>query len=294
MSEIHRDTLIAGQYFAAIAGAAALRRILSRPSEALPRLTDMISVTSALDEFPNNLEIDLIEYDVAEGYRRWSPKYDGPNPAIEAERPVVHQMLADLAPGTALDAACGTGRHAGHLHSLGHQVVAVDATEEMLVVARDSHPDVEFRQGRLERLPVGDETVDVITCALAACHAPDLQPVLDEFSRVLRPGGTVVLSDPHPTTVAMGGVAGFQDHDPDSGSDMTLGYVRNLMHPLHTYVNAATAAGLVVAECREPTFSEAEVTSNPAYPFFPDAVRDAFTGLPFIVVWRFTKPRTAR
>ena len=114
--------------------------------------------------------------------------------------------------------------------------------------------------------------------------------MLAELARVVKPGGTVIVSDPHPTTVQFGGVAGFRGTDSGPAEGLTIRYVPNLHHPLHTYVNGAVAAGLEVVECREPTFPESGIAQNPAYGVYPDAVRQAFGGLPFLVVWRFRKP----
>lgn len=292
MAERHRDSFVAGQYFVGVAGMAAMRRILSRPSEGRPRIDDARRVIEGFDEFPNNIEIAVVEHDVDSGYAAWAPIYDGPNPAIEAEEPVLREMVRALdgPPGQALDAGCGTGRHAGFLAAAGYETIGVDATDGMLAVARDSYPKVDFRGGWLDALPLPDESVDLVTSALAVCHAPDLGPVFQEMARVVRPGGTVIVSDPHPTTVQFGGVAGFRDESADPTKGFTLPYVPNLLHPLHTYLNAAVAAGLEVVECREPTFPDSGIEANPAYAVLPDAVRQAFDGLPFIVVWRFRKP----
>jgi len=290
MGEIHRDRFVAGQYFLAVAGLATMRRILSRPSEGTARVEEMKQIVAGFDEFPNDLVIEVVEHDVESGYTAWAPIYDGPNPAITAEEPVVHRMLAGLPVGRALDAACGTGRHAGHLAALGFETVGVDAAPGMLEVAREAFPEVDFREGRLEALPVDDASCDVVTSALAVCHAADLEAVFTEFARVLRPGGTLVVSDPHPSTVSLGGVAGFRDPDADPTQGFTMPFVPNLHHPLHTYVNAAVAAGLEIVECREPTFPESGLEANPAYAVLPDAVRQAFGGLPFVVVWRMRKP----
>lgn len=269
-----------------------MRRILSRPGEGRPRIDDVRQVIEAFDEFPNDLEIEVVEHDVADGYTAWAPTYDGPNPLIEAEEPELRAVVRSLGPagGRALDAGCGTGRHAEFLAALGYDTIGVDATPGMLDVARVRVPDVELREGRLEALPVADESVDLAIAALAVCHVPDLEPVLRELARVVRPGGSVVISDPHPTTVALGGVAGFRPREVDPAEGFTLRYVLNLHHPLHTYVNAAVAAGLRVEECREPTFPESAIEMNPAYGVVPAAVRQAFDGLPFVIIWRFRKP----
>lgn len=68
-----------------------------------------------------------------DGYRSWASRYDEPgNPIIALEEPAVWSLIDPLPLGRALDAACGTGRHARHLLELGHDVVGVDLTPEML------------------------------------------------------------------------------------------------------------------------------------------------------------------
>lgn len=290
MAEVHRDSFVAGQYFLGVAGMAAMRKILSRPSEGAPRVAEMQQIAAAWTDFPNDILIEVVEHEVESGYNAWAPIYDGPNPAIEAEEPVVHEMIRSVAPGRALDAACGTGRHAGFLAGAGFETIGVDATPGMLAVARKSYPDIDFRDGRLEALPVEDDSFDLVTSALALCHAPDLVGVFAEFARVLAPGGTLIVSDPHPTATAFGGVAGFPDPDSDPTAGFTMPFVPNLLHQMHAYVNAAVAAGLEIVECREPSWPTSGLAANPAYAVIPDAVDQAFGDLPFIVVWRMRKP----
>jgi hypothetical protein len=124
MGELHRDEFRAGQYFVGVAGMAMMRRILARPSEGRPRLDEVRDVLDRFDDFPNNIVVEVVEHDLEGGYERWAPSYDGPNPLIEAEEPVVRPMLDALPPGRALDAACGTGRHAGYLAGLGHETTS--------------------------------------------------------------------------------------------------------------------------------------------------------------------------
>ena len=160
-------TLLAGEYFLAVEGLAMIRTCLTDPAATAPRVEELRGIVERLDEFPYSLAIPMTEHDVDDGYTRWAPTYDGPNPAIEAEEPIVHAMLDDAPRGTALDAACGTGRHAATLVERGYRVIGVDATEAMLAIAREKVGAAEFRPGRLEQLPVDDASVDVVTCALA-------------------------------------------------------------------------------------------------------------------------------
>ncbi|HEX4775475.1 MAG TPA: class I SAM-dependent methyltransferase [Acidimicrobiia bacterium] len=280
-----RDTMLAAQYFVAVSGLAAMRHVLTEPSAVRPHLDDVRRVVEHLDEFPNNLEIPVVEHDVASGYAAWAPRYDGPNPAIEADTPIVHELLDGAPHGDALDAACGTGRHAAHLDALGYAVTGVDASDEMLDVARAKVPAAEFRHGRLDALPVDDASVGVVTCSLALTHVADLAPVIHEFARVLRPGGWAVVSDMHPMIVALGGTAAF----PSAEGALEIPHVPNLVHHVSEYVEAALAAGFVVDACREARVPESAITTNPAYPAVPDGVRGAFTDLPFVLAWRFVR-----
>src|SRR5580704_18299042 len=103
---------------------------------------------------------------IAEGYAAWSGGYDEPNDLIDAEQPVMRRILDELPAGTALDAACGTGRHAAYLSSLGHAVIGVDICPQMLEVARAKVGGADFREGELHQLPVADQSVDLVVCAL--------------------------------------------------------------------------------------------------------------------------------
>jgi ubiquinone/menaquinone biosynthesis C-methylase UbiE len=279
------EVLRAGEYFLGVQGVAMMRSIVSRPSQSRPRVNDMRKVIAHLDEFPNSLEFPVSEHDVEQGYTRWSKTYDGPNPAIEREEPIVRQLLTGMARGAALDAACGTGRHAAILAELGHRVIGVDATEAMLAVARAKVPSAEFRSGRLEALPIDDSTVDVLTCALALEHVQDMEPVFKEFARVLRPGGQAVISDTHPVSRIMGGVAAFTAEDGRRG----LPYVAGYQHQISDYTRAFLAAGFTLRACIEAIVEEQSLPTFPSYQLYPEATRQAFLGLPFIVVWHLER-----
>jgi ubiquinone/menaquinone biosynthesis C-methylase UbiE len=281
------DTLYAREYFLAVEGLAILRNVVTNPSAIRDRVQEVRDIVAGFDEFPNSLAIPVIEHEIEDGYTAWAPRYDrGGNPAILGEEPVVGELLAGLPTGVALDAACRTGRHAATLAELGHQVIGVDTTDAMLDIARAKVPAGDFRRGRLEDLPLDDASVDLITCGLALTHAPDLGPVMRELARVLRPGGHAVLSDVHPVAANAGAVAAFPDGDLSKG----IPYVHNIAHPVSAYVTAFVAAGLSIAACIEPPYTEDLVTYNAAYPVFPEASRQAFLGLPFLLIWHLHRP----
>ena len=135
------------------------------------------------------------------------PTYDEPRKSLfDSGEPVMHQIIDAVAPGDALDAACGTGRYAEYLAGRGHRLVGVDSSPDMLARARARAPSGEFVLGDLRRLPLPDSSVDLIVSGLALCHVPTLAPVMAEFARVLRSGGHLAISDVHHEITIRGSV----------------------------------------------------------------------------------------
>jgi SAM-dependent methyltransferase len=213
------------------------------------------------------------------------------------DEPVVAECLDGREPGVALDAACGTGRFAEFLARRGHRVIGVDSSADMLAHARRRVPAGEFRIGELDRLPLPDDSVDVIVCALALVHVPDLHPVLAEFTRVLRPGGDLVISDIHHELVTRGSVITARG---PAGEPCIVATYR---HPLGAYLRAALGLGLQVRRCEEPRVARPdEPLPEPAtqigewqdWPwslmdYVPSAAR-ASGGRPHLVIWHFQRP----
>src|SRR5436309_13391472 len=93
--------------------------------------------------------------DFGAGYGVWSQTYDElANPIVALDQRSVLPLLQALDLGRTLDAACGTGRHTETLRDLGHSVVGVDASAEMLAVARAKLPSERLALGTLEHLPI--------------------------------------------------------------------------------------------------------------------------------------------
>ena len=185
----------------------------------------------------------------AEVYRNWASSYDRPgNRLVEIEQPIVRGVLSGLPVGAALDAACGTGRHTGCLADLGHHVIGLDQSPEMLARARERLPEIPLLTASLQRIPLADDTVDTVVCALALTHVPELAPVFTEFARVLRPGGHLVISDAHP---ALSRVRPTLPRRP--GPDGRPSLLTEYHRPLSAYLNAALPLGFQVRRCEEPT-----------------------------------------
>ena len=95
----------------------------------------------------------------------------------------------------ALDAGCGGGRYAVALRKLGlGHVTGVDMSSSGLADARQRVQSkgidgVEFVQADVLDLPFEDETFDFIWSSGVLHHTTDMQKGVDEFMRVLKPGG---------------------------------------------------------------------------------------------------------
>jgi SAM-dependent methyltransferase len=235
-------------------------------------------------------------------YQQQSASYDAEagGGLFAADEPVVAEYLSGRAPGVALDAACGTGRFAEFLARRGHQVIGVDSSPDMLAYARQRVPDGEFHIAELDRLPLPDDSVDVIVSALALVHVPGLQPVLTEFARVLRPGGDLVISDLHHELVARGSV--IKARGPAGEPCIAATY----RHRPGDYLRAGLSLGLQVRRCEEPTaigiggplpVPATEIGDWRYWPwslmnYLPSAARAA-GGCPSLVIWHFQLPVAA-
>ena len=100
------------------------------------------------------------------------------------------------------DLGCGTGTVSAALAPFVARVVAVDGSAAMLQAAKKrlhGFDNIDLRRGELEALPIDDARLDAATLMLVLHHVPEPERALSEASRVLKPGGRVVLVDmlPH-------------------------------------------------------------------------------------------------
>lgn len=110
--------------------------------------------------------------------------------------------------GLALDLGCGTGIFAFYLAERGCRVIGVDASDEMIAFCEEQRRQkgmegVHFRKGRLPDID-GDglADADLIVSSSLVEFVDDLGGTLDLFARLLKPGGTLVVSMPNALSVS--------------------------------------------------------------------------------------------
>jgi ubiquinone/menaquinone biosynthesis C-methylase UbiE len=119
---------------------------------------------------------------VAKEYERGRPGYPDD----------VTRWIGGTAPAVVLDVAAGTGKLTTGLQDLGHHVVGLDPSIEMLSQLSRQRPDIAVTVGRAERLPFGAGSFDALTVA-QAFHWFDQTVAVAEFARVLRLGGHLAI-----------------------------------------------------------------------------------------------------
>jgi ubiquinone/menaquinone biosynthesis C-methylase UbiE len=128
----------------------------------------------------------------------------------EGWRGQLHHQIADRtadlartcvpAPRRILDVGCGTGYLLGRLAARAPRaevLAGIDAAPAMIEVARDAAADhrLRFVAGTAERLPWPTATFDLVVSTTSFDHWADQRTGLAECSRVLAPGGCLVLAD---------------------------------------------------------------------------------------------------
>ena len=119
-------------------------------------------------------------------------RFSGPIGSLVAasQAKVLLDYAGPLAGRTVLDVGTGTGRAAILLTRAGAQVTGVDASEEMLAVARKRSADeglsVSFQPGDAHKLTFADRSFDVAVSLRVLMHTPEWRRCLAELCRVTR------------------------------------------------------------------------------------------------------------
>ncbi len=183
---------------------------------------------------------------------------------VETNMPALLHLLP--APGRAtLDVACGEGRVARQLRSLGHRVVGIDASPTIVQAAAGHADAAPVALADATELPFRDGAFDLAVAYMCLHDIDDMPHAIAEIARVLGRCGRLCAAIPHPVNTA----GSFQGRDPDapfviSGSYLQITPLRMVAdrdgirltfhsehRPLESYTRALEASGLLIEAIRE-------------------------------------------
>ena len=158
------------------------------------------------------------EIDPEKGYNIWAGSYDDQpdNLMLALDEAVFSTLLKELEPTgkTVVDVGCGTGRHWKKiLDTNPKQLTGYDVSEGMLNMLQQKFPQAETHQLTDNKLfKTADNSCDIIISTLTMAHIENAKDALQEWNRVLKPGGNIIITDYHPEVLKKGGQRTFK-HD---------------------------------------------------------------------------------
>jgi SAM-dependent methyltransferase len=114
-------------------------------------------------------------------------------PAWQPVFRAVMQLAEPTSGKLLLDIGCGAGGALVVAHRHGAEVAGVDASANLVVIARDRLPEATIKIGDMEALPFDDASFDIVTGINSFQFAGDLTSALAEAKRVLRRKGTLIV-----------------------------------------------------------------------------------------------------
>lgn len=133
-------------------------------------------------------------------FDRQAAQYDTASFGAHARKlyPILLEQLEQVSCQRVLDVGCGTGELLSQLAGRhpGGRYWGVDLSPEMVAVAKGKLGErAQVELGDAEALPVPDGWAQVVVCSDSFHHYPNPKAALQEFARVLQPGGVLLLGD---------------------------------------------------------------------------------------------------
>ncbi len=139
--------------------------------------------------------------DVAKSYDDWAPTYDETLVEWDYRAPAEAAGILHASQPTAseiLDAGCGTGLAGAALRAAGFNgsIDGVDLSESSLAEAERRNIYRSLQPANFQDLPldIPDNSYDALICIGVLTYVPDSLAILSEFARLVRPGGTMLVT----------------------------------------------------------------------------------------------------
>jgi phosphatidylethanolamine/phosphatidyl-N-methylethanolamine N-methyltransferase len=142
--------------------------------------------------------VDIDKQAITKAYDRWAPVYDLVFGAVFERGRDAAIAAAERVGGRILEVGVGTGIALPH-YSKNCRLCGIDISEQMLRKAQERVTELGLTNVEglwvmdAESMSFPDASFDVVTAHLVVTTAPNPEAVLDEFARVLKPGGEIIL-----------------------------------------------------------------------------------------------------
>lgn len=178
-----------------------------------------------------------------------------------------------------LDVACGEGYGAAALLKAGAaHVVGVDVSEEVCEHARRKY-GLDARAGSAENIPLADSSFGLVVSFETIEHVPNPAVFLDECTRTLVPGGTLIISTPNKDVYSRPGVPVNQYHCSEMTEKEFMSALGARFRKISLYTQRPYSTGwwstrIFASDLgpRQPSF--ARFRRSAQFRFFPKAVYD--------------------
>ncbi|MGV8162356.1 MAG: class I SAM-dependent methyltransferase [Candidatus Nanoarchaeia archaeon] len=138
--------------------------------------------------------------DLASQYDEFSAKFiAGTNIYNDLSRKLYYEMLnINFRNKKLLDVGCGDGYDLVRFQKLGAKVYGIDASKELVKIAKEHLPKEHIQLGLMEKLPYANEFFDAVISKYVLQTSTNVPLVLKEMDRVLKVGGTLAYLAVHP------------------------------------------------------------------------------------------------
>jgi SAM-dependent methyltransferase len=198
------------------------------------------------------------------GYRQLRRDGLGLNDALEI--PAMDAVLPEVDGLRVVDLGCGEGGLAVRLASRGAEVIAVDASEQMLAAAA-RHPRVRYVRADLADFDLPAGSADLVVSSLALHYVEDFAGLVGRVARWLTPGGSFAFSIEHPVVTAPLAAADcVVDDYADEGPRQRAWFVDGVIkyhRTIGTILGALRRDGLRLEVVDEPLPSAEQVAREP-------------------------------
>ncbi len=191
-----------------------------------------------------------------------------------------------------VDIGCGEGRFCRMARDRGVKTTGIDPTEALLEQARALDPGGSYHKAVAEKLPLPEHSTDLVVFYLTFIDIPDIASAISEATRVLRPGGRILIANLS-SFITAAQHDGWTRHEDGSGSVHFRKYleesvywthwrgirIQNWHRPTAFYMRLLLDAGLHLTHFDEPPSTHPD-----------DEIRKRYNNVAYFTLMEWQKP----